>query len=227
MSKSAKIALTLRAKKLGLLLRDAREAAGKSKADTGSAVGISAGSITSLESGRRSPSLPELELLCYYLDLPLEHFWTEEMIGSESGLMDPEDIAHSLAMRDRGIGKKLEQARLHGNLTTTQVRDKTGISPARLKKYEAGDTSVPLPELEALARLYDLTVPDFIDPDTTVGGYLLEKQAAADFRKLPRDLQAFVSKPVNQPFLELAKRLSGKTVDELRQVAEGLLEITI
>lgn len=227
MSKSVKTALTLRAKKLGLLIRDAREAAGKSKGDTGAAIGVSAGSITSIETGRRSPSLPELELLCYFLDLPLEHFWTETMIGSETGLVEEEFVEHGLALRDRNVGKQLERARLHANLTTTQVKDKTGISPARLKKYESGDNSVPLPELEALARLYNLTVPDFVDPATPVGGYLLEKQAGSDFRKLPREVQAFVSKPVNQPYLEVSMKLSRMSNEALRAVAENLLEITL
>lgn len=224
---STKIAMTIRAKKLGLLLRDAREAANKSKADTGAAIGVSASTVTSMENGRRSPSLPELEFLCYFLDLPLEHFWTEEMITSEPGLLDGVHIEHSLSLRDRSIGRMLERARLSANLTPREVREKTGISPARLKKYESGDTPTPMPELELLARTYHLTVPDFIDPATEVGAYLLAQRASEDFRKLPLDVQAFVSKPVNRPYLELAMKLSGMSAEGLRDVAEGLLEITI
>jgi len=40
-------------------------------------------------------------------------------------------------------------------------------------------------------------------------------------------LLAFVLKPINLPYLELAKRLSEMSVDKLRDVAEGLLEITL
>ena len=40
-------------------------------------------------------------------------------------------------------------------------------------------------------------------------------------------MQQFVSKPVNQPYLELAQRLSEMSVERLRSVAEGLLEITL
>lgn len=224
---STKIAMTLRAKKLGLLLRDAREATGKGKAETGAAIGVSASTITSMEAGKRSPSLPELEFLCYYLDLPLEHFWTEDMISSEPGLLDDVHIEHSLSLRDRSVGRMLERARLSANFTPKDVREKTGISSARLKKYESGDSPTPMPELEILARMYHLTVPDFVDPGTVVGSYLLAQRAAQDFRKLPLDVQAFVSKPVNRPYLELAMKLSGMSAEGLREVAEGLLEITI
>ncbi|MBI3159376.1 MAG: transcriptional regulator [Chloroflexi bacterium] len=224
---STKMALTIRAKKLGLLLRDAREAAGRTKAETGAAIGVSAGTVTSIETGRRSPSLPELELLCYVLDLPLEHFWSEDIISSQPDLLENIHIEHSLSMRDRGVGRLLEQARQKANLSLKDVREKTGIPQSRVKNYESGDSPTPLPELEMLARLYGLTVLDFVDPGTPVGMYILQQRAAEDFRRLPLDVQAFISKPVNRPYLELAMKLSGMSAGELRAVAEGLLEITI
>jgi len=39
-------------------------------------------------------------------------------------------------------------------------------------------------------------------------------------------VRAFISKPVNLPYLELAMRLSDLSAEKLRGVAEGLLEIT-
>jgi hypothetical protein len=47
-----------------------------------------------------------------------------------------------------------------------------------------------------------------------------------EFSELPSELQQFVCKPINRPYLELAMRLSDLPVDRLRTVAEGLLEIT-
>ena len=54
-----------------------------------------------------------------------------------------------------------------------------------------------------------------------------QKKAVEDFSKLPLDMQQFVSKPANLPYLELAQRLSEMSVERLRAVAEGLLEITL
>jgi hypothetical protein len=47
------------------------------------------------------------------------------------------------------------------------------------------------------------------------------------FLELPDDLQAFLTQPVNRPYLELAVRLSEMSRDKLRSVAEGLLDITL
>ena len=43
---------------------------------------------------------------------------------------------------------------------------------------------------------------------------------------LTPEMQQFVEKPVNQPYLEIAMRLSELPVDKLRTLAESLLEIT-
>ena len=64
---SQKQAFQLRAKIIGVLLRDARLATGKSMKDLGDVLGVTAGRIASIERGTRSLSLPELELLAYYL----------------------------------------------------------------------------------------------------------------------------------------------------------------
>jgi len=44
---------------------------------------------------------------------------------------------------------------------------------------------------------------------------------------MPLELQEFILKPVNQPYLELAQKLSQMSVDKMRDVAEGLLDITL
>jgi hypothetical protein len=54
-----------------------------------------------------------------------------------------------------------------------------------------------------------------------------QKKAVQDFLLLPPDLQNFVSKPVNRPYLELAMKLSGMSTDKLRSVAEDILDITL
>jgi hypothetical protein len=56
---------------------------------------------------------------------------------------------------------------------------------------------------------------------------LVEQKVLQDFLQLPPELQSFVCKPVNQPYLELALSLSGLSKERLRFVAESLLEITL
>ena len=66
---------TLRTKKLGVLIRDVRLAARRNLDECAKAIGVTKGVFRAYEEGRRAPSLPELEILVYYLKLPIDHFW--------------------------------------------------------------------------------------------------------------------------------------------------------
>jgi hypothetical protein len=70
-------------------------------------------------------------------------------------------------------------------------------------------------------------VRDFQDKNGPVGAWAAREQAAHVLMEMPPELQDFIVKPINQPYLELAQRLSEMSVEKLRAVAEGLLEITL
>ena len=70
--------ITIREKKLGLLIRDARMAERRSIKECADAIGVKPGLFRAYEEGRRSPSLPELETLVFYLKLPITQFWGKE-----------------------------------------------------------------------------------------------------------------------------------------------------
>jgi hypothetical protein len=55
---------------------------------------------------------------------------------------------------------------------------------------------------------------------------MAEQKTIQNFLELDPELQAFVSKPVNRPYLELALKLSNMSTEKLRSVAENLLDIT-
>ena len=78
-----------------------------------------------------------------------------------------------------------------------------------------------------VSGMLQMSVREFQDQRGPVGQWVAQKQALDAFKDLPPDIQQFVSKPINQPYLELAQRLSEMSVDKLRAVAEGLLEITL
>ena len=61
--------ITLRSKTLGVLIKDARLASRMSIKECAEAIGVSSGSFSSYESGKKSPSLPELEVLAFLVQL--------------------------------------------------------------------------------------------------------------------------------------------------------------
>ena len=108
-----------------------------------------------------------------------------------------------------------------------EISRQTGLPTSRIKSYELGERAIPLPELEVMAQVLDVPVTDFYDRKSLVGTWAFEQRAFKQFLDLSPELQAFIGKPINQPYLEIAVRLSEMSVDKLRAVAEGLLEITL
>src|SRR6266540_6121159 len=96
--------ITIRTKKLGVLIRDARLSARRSVQECAEAIGIRNGQFRAYEEGTRAPSLPELETLVYYLDLPLDHFWSKEIRSEGASRPASLDLPKLLAVRQRKIG---------------------------------------------------------------------------------------------------------------------------
>ena len=216
----------IRSKKLGILIRDAREAAGKSKKECADALGIPTATFGAFERGVKSPSLPQLEIYAYYLDIPMSHFWGNQAISElppATSELKTEDI---LAIRQDTIAATLNKARVEANLSYKSLSEQTGISSRRLKSFETSQQPIPVPDLETLMETLSISMRDLMEQDGAIQEWMSQKEGVNGFLELPPDLQAFVSKPVNRPFLEVAERLSQMPVEKLRSVAEGLLEIT-
>ncbi len=220
-------ARTLKAKKLGVLIRDARLASGRSRKALAETLGISSSQLAAYEHGEKAPSLPELEAIAFALRLPLEHFWSDEVLSESDIAGDDLDLERLIEVRQRIIGVKLRQYRESAGMSLAEVAREAGIPAGRLRAYELAERPVPLPELESLADVLGVPTQEFMDMDGPIGEWLVQQRQIANFLELPSDLREFAAKPVNRPYLELAQRLSEMSVEKLRAVAEGLLEITL
>jgi transcriptional regulator with XRE-family HTH domain len=220
------ILMTIRTKKLGVLIRDARLATGKTVEECAHAVGVSATRFDAFELGENPPTLPELELLAYTLKIPLDHFWGNELLrkpGNEISL-DAEKVK---SLRQKMIGALIRKARVDSGIILESLSEKTGIPLDNLKSYELGESAIPIPELEIISRVMDTSINGFQSQHGPLGRWLISQKNIKQFEELPAELQEFVCKPINQPYLELAVRLSEMSVEKLRALAEGLLEITL
>lgn len=221
------LAVLIRAKKLGVLIMNARQVSGKSQEECAAAIGVSPETFAAYELAEQSPSLPELETLAYFLKLPLDHFWGRETISTKQ--KEPESIPAKrlISLRNKMIGASLRQMRLQSGMTSADLTNLTGIPTDLIEAYELGEKPIPLPELENLASALGRTIKDFHDSRGPIGTWIKQQRIMQQVAELSPELVDFISKPVNRPYLELAKRLSEMSVEKLRAVAEGLLEITL
>jgi transcriptional regulator with XRE-family HTH domain len=216
----------LRSRKLGVLIRDARLTARKTIPESARIIGVTAGIFRAWEEGRRSPSLPELEVLSYALKLPLHRFWSKEATSDNAPPTDSLNLPAFVSIRQRLIGALLRQMRETASISPRALAELSGIPTARLRTYELGERPIPLPELEGLTDLLGGQIETLFDQTGRIGLWMVQQKAIQDFLQLPPELQNFISKPVNRPYLELAMKLSGMSTDKLRSVAEDLLDIT-
>lgn len=223
---TARQRIQIRRKKLAALIYDSRLATRHTLEDCSAALNIPVEEYSSFESGAASPSLPQLELLSLFLDVPLEHFWGKQ---SRQRLGVPEPIrehARTTTLRNRLIGASLRLGRTNANLSIQELAQKAELDEETLNRYELGEIAIPLPELELMASLINLPIDSFYDKKGPIGRQMAQQAAIQEFLELPQELREFIGQPVNRPYLELAVRLSRMDVQKLRSIAETLLEIT-
>lgn len=218
--------VNLRTRKLGVLIRDARLTARKTIPECARASGVTPGILRAWEEGRRSPSLPELEVLSYALHLPLPRFWGKDATSDDASPTETLNLPAFVGIRHRLVGALLRQMREKASISPRDLSELSGISTRRLKAYELGECPIPLPELEGLTALLEGQIEMLFDQTGHIGLWMVQQKAIQDFMQLTPDLQNFVCKPVNRPYLELAMKLSGMSTEKLRSVAEDLLDIT-
>ncbi len=218
--------IKLRTKMVGALMYDARQASRRTVEECAEVMGVSPEQYRDFEKGAQAPSLPALESLAYFLNVPLDHFWGRQSRSQQQEALQAENQRKLRQLRDRLIGVQIKQARIDANLSSHELSEKTGIAEEQLKSYEMGQASIPLPQVDALTSALNLPVEQLFDQRGPIGKWRMQQQAMQQFDQLPEDLKSFVAKPVNQPYIELAMRLSEMSVEKLRTIAEGLLEIT-
>jgi transcriptional regulator with XRE-family HTH domain len=215
----------LRSKMLGAMLRKTRKENGKSLKETAAMIGSTTGKLSAYERGKKIISLPELELFAYQFGVPIKYFLKLDRQSNVQRSIPEAKLL--LSLRQKMIGAQLRSDRTDADISLRKLARSLNIPPSRLSAYERGTRSIPISELENIANALGHEIEEYIDHDGPVGEWQQELQAIEMMSKLSPELRDFLSKPVNEPYLRIAKQLSELQVEKLRTVAEGLLEITL
>jgi transcriptional regulator with XRE-family HTH domain len=217
---SQKQARFLRAKMLGALMREARLDAGKSLKETAALIGTGSSTLSSYEHGRKSISLPELEILAYHLGVPIGHF----LSPSSKELEEEREIRPEImvTLRQRMIGAMLRKYRGEKDLSIRQLAELVEMPPSRLSAYERGERSISIPDLQSLIEVLDLPIEEFMNKEGPVGEWHRNQRAFEWFSKLPKDMRDFFDQPGNEPYLRIAARLSELDLDTLESAVDAM-----
>ncbi|MDQ7036273.1 MAG: helix-turn-helix domain-containing protein [Anaerolineae bacterium] len=216
----------LRGKMLGVLIRDARLNAARTVEDCARLLSIEPALVEAWEYGDDVPSLPQLELLAYYLDVPVSHFWSMETIETDKSEKASAQSEY-MQLRDRMIGALLRQAREEAGLELAEVAEQSRIAVEILEQYELGDVSIPMSELSMFSSIVNRNVDYFLETSSYIGELLKIQAEWKRFTDLDPEIREFAANPLNVAFIKIAITFSKMPVDQLRKAAEGLLEIAM
>jgi transcriptional regulator with XRE-family HTH domain len=140
---------TIRMRMLGVLLRHARQRAGRSQAELAASLHISTSRYAQYERGDREPLLPELEVVAELCDVPLGFFFDDQALVEDEGAVAPQVALQRI--QQKIVGAQLYQARVCAGKSQKETAETLGIPPRRISEYESGARAIPDSELKALA----------------------------------------------------------------------------
>lgn len=218
--------LKLKTKMVGAEIRAAREDSGKSIKSAADLIGVSSNTMSSYEHGRKGISLPELELLAYWLDIPIQNLLDGLPSSPDRTVnFDPKVV---VSFRQKMIGAQIRKRRIEADLTIADLAEKTGFPVSRISAYERGIRPIPIPFLEVLMDLLGRSLDELIDTEGQgpIAGWYRERRAYETFRALPPDFRDFLAEQENSGFVRVAMRLRELSFEKLRSLAESITEIT-
>lgn len=220
--------MKIKSRVVGILLQDARTAAGRTAAEAAELLGLTESAYAAFEAGEQAPTLPQLEILAYFYNVPLRHFWSGQTLASQRGEVAlHEEAPEILALRQRIIGLSLQQLREDAEMSLDEAAEQSGLAADHIAAAERGEIALPIGEMEALAAALKASMEDFSDGHGRVGKWLQSQTDFERFSALPAETRAFVLQPINRTYLDLARKLSEMEVGRLRMIAESILEITL
>ena len=190
----------LRAKVVGVLLRQARLAAECSPEACADFLQMPPAQFAAWEAGEAAPSLPELELLSRFLQ----------------GAPTPQRQSDYLLLRQRIIGVQLQNA--HQGAGSAQ----TTIPPDKLEAYLRGECRLPMTDLCALAQTWGVALSDFRETATTrrpVSALGAEQASDEGIRTASQADQQQAA------FIRLAMAFRHINADDLQRIADALFAI--
>lgn len=213
---------------LGKKLYEKRMEAGLSIEECARFIHRESNDYESFEIGSAQPSLIELEALSYLFGVLPETFWEDRRADDPQADL-PAAINYELIarIRRRTIGLNLRKARLEAGQSSATLAELIGTSEETYSEYEMGVQEIPVDRLAKATEKCGVSLNEFLDRKSPLGSWAENQRVNSQLSALPQDLKDFAARPINQPFLELAKKLSEMPVQQLREIAEGILEITL
>ena len=217
-------AMRLRAKIVGVLIQQSRKAASRSVEDCARRLQVLPELVTDWEYGDDVPSLPQLELLASYLNVPVSMFWQENEPREFQ-----EEVAENdqfVALRQRLLGGLLRAARDPMGITIEQLSELTAIDKSLLREYEYGEQVIPMNHLLVLANSLDRDLEYFLENEHNLDAGIEPENASSAAMANTDEQRRFADDQKTQGLIKLAVAFSQIPSEELHRIADALIALS-
>ena len=219
--------IAIRNKIIGVLVKRARIRADKSQQECAQFLDCTPSAYRRLEQGKKGFSLPQLESLALLFDVPVASLWDDGYQLPKEVTVAPPPVDQIMMLRRKMLAIRLRQVRQVAGLSMREMGKALDCSPYMISKYEQGAREIPLSELEMAAEHCGQTMTEFLDDEAIPLSPAEQRQRMLDrLDELPPDMRDFILNPTNTLYLRIAMLASNLEADQLRQIAETLLDIT-
>ena len=206
-------------------LRLARELRGKSIKESSQLLGLPSSKLRNYEKGKYVPSLPEIESLSYFYNVPLAAIFNPELLDQYVNNPDSDQLQSLIKIRTQFIATNLQISREKSGKSAKQISVETSISTSKLRKYENGDSEIPLDDLTKITGSLDLDIEELLDSQSPIGLWQKDQKQMRAFTQLPEEIQSFALAKDNQPFLSFTKKVKAIGVENLEKLADVIQKI--
>jgi transcriptional regulator with XRE-family HTH domain len=219
--------LAIRNKIIGVLVKRARTEAGMTQKECAQFLNCTPSAFRRYEQGKKGFSLPQLESLALLFDVPVASLWDDAYPLPEKAEEEPLPLDQIMLLRRKILAVRLRQVREAAGLSMREMGKALDCSPYMISQYEQGAREIPLAELEMAAERCGQTIAEFLDDEAIPLSPAEQRRRILErLEALPPDMRDFVLNPTNVLYLRIAMLASALKADELRKIAETLLDIT-
>ncbi len=224
LDKREKEAARLRAKIVGILIRQSRLAASRSIEDCADHLQVSPELVIAWEYGDDLPSPPQSERLASYLNVSVSTFRQDHEPVELPDVAVEQD--QSFSLRQRLLGGLLHVARDLKGISIEQLSEMTAIDPSLLQEYEYGGQSIPMKDLLVLANALDRDLEYFLESEHELDAEAEGESASTAPVPTSEDKRRFAVDRKMQGIIKLAVAFSQIPSAELHKIADALLSIS-
>mgnify|MGYP001133790329 CR=1 FL=1 len=219
--------MAVRRKIMGVILRSARQAQGRTLDDCAQMLQTSSEEMAKYERGECDISLPELEALSRFLQVPVLDILAGKMPPAPS--LPASRSPQARLLRCKIIGTLLRKTRQDAGKTVEEASVQIGCSPETLTQYERGQNDIPALQLQMLTDFFGVPFEGFLESPAaearppSPSPTMETRQPLEALAHLPAEFRDFLAAPRNMPFIQIAMELSRFSPQGLRAIAEALL----